>query len=418
MERNDRLRAAREATPSPRVPSAAMSRSELADAVNAWLVTHTDRHGVLDEHYVARLERGKIRWPNSDYRAGFAAVLGRNEVELGFRPSSANRRPVRPLSEPVGIDNGEYRDGPVEVIAIGAMSRAFQAADRQVGGGVLYGQVVRYLNTEIGPRLLDADGINGPALFTAASSVTEIAGWMAHDCGQDHRARQHFDRAYRLALAAGNDASAGNVCASMSHLAGQLDRSADAVCIAEAGLVRARAVPGTVHLVARLHTMRARGLAMRGDAAGCRAALRQAERTLETARNEPSADWIAEFDAGSLASEAALCLRQLGDLPEAERQAHRVIMLRPGDRVRSRTFGQLTLARVLVDARRIDEAAAVGQRVCQVAPSLTSHRVLAQLDRLGAAIGSHHQLPEVSAFLAALPVVRRDKTHGGETWPV
>lgn len=82
------------------------------------------------------------------------------------------------------LTSGTYRDGPAEVVAIRAMSCAFQVADRQVGGGVLYDQLVRYLNTEIGPRLLDADGTSGPALFTAASSITEIAGWMAHDCGQ------------------------------------------------------------------------------------------------------------------------------------------------------------------------------------------------------------------------------------------
>jgi transcriptional regulator with XRE-family HTH domain len=56
-----------------------MSRPELADAVNAWLVARTDRHAMVDEHYVARLERGKIRWPNADYRAAFAAVLDRPE---------------------------------------------------------------------------------------------------------------------------------------------------------------------------------------------------------------------------------------------------------------------------------------------------------------------------------------------------
>jgi hypothetical protein len=61
---------------------------------------------------------------------------------------------------------------------------------------------------------------------------------------------------------------------------------------------------------------------MRGDATGCRAALCEAERALDAARNESPAEWLAEFDAGSLASEAALCRRQLGDLREAERQAH------------------------------------------------------------------------------------------------
>jgi transcriptional regulator with XRE-family HTH domain len=96
-EPNHQLRAAREAAPSPCVPGAGMSRPELADAVNAWLVARTHRHALVDEHYVARLERGKIRWPNADYRAAFAAVLNRPESALGFRPSSANRSPIRPL---------------------------------------------------------------------------------------------------------------------------------------------------------------------------------------------------------------------------------------------------------------------------------------------------------------------------------
>lgn len=398
--------------------------------MNAWLVMHTDRHGVLDEHYIARLERGKIRWPNSDYRAGFAAVLGRSQAMLGFRPSSANRRPLHPLApdqpprdssglaQPNEFVSDVHRSEQVEVVAIRAMSCAFQAADRQVGGGALYGQVVRYLASEIGPNLLDVGGPGGVSLFSAASSITEIAGWMAHDCGQDCRAQLHFDQAYRLALAAGNDASMGNVCASMSHLAGQLGQSADAVRIAEAGLACARRAPGTAHLVSRLHTMRARGLAMRGDATDCRAALREADRTLDAAWGEPPADWLAEFDAASLAGEVAMCLRQLGDLVEAERQARHVIELRPGDRARSRAFGQLTLARVLVDAGRIDEAASVGWAICQIVSSLTSTRVRAGLGRLGAELAPHRRVPEVDTFFAALGAARRDNTSDRTAWPV
>lgn len=428
---NDHLRAAREAAPSPRVPGAALSRPELADAVNRWLAAHTDRQGVVDEHYVARLERGRIRWPNAEYRAAFAAVLGQDEKALGFRPSSANRRPVRPLpaehaparpvapADPAQRSREDYSSETVTVATIRAMAQGFQTADRQVGGGALYGQVVRYLNQEIGPRLLDADGTSGAALFTAAASVTEIAGWMAHDGGRDGHARQHLDRAYRLALAAGNEAMAGNVCASMSHLAGQLGQAAEAVRIADAGMGRARSVSGTTRLVARLHAMRARGLAMQGSAADCRAALVEAERTLHAARVEPPAEWLAGFDAGSLASEAALCLRQLGDLAEAEQQARQVIRLRPGDRVRSRAFGQLTLARVLVDAGRIDEAAGAGQEVCRAAPSLTSQRVLARLNRLGAALAPHRQVPQVAVFLGALPSGRPAGSSADDArWPV
>jgi len=302
-----------------------------------------------------------------------------------------------------------------------AMSQAFQVADRKVGGGMLYPTVVRYLNTEVAPRLLDTDGTNSAALFAAASSLTEIAGWMAHDTGRDFKARQHFDKAFRLASAAGHHALAANICASLSHLAGQLGQASDAVRIADAGLARASRDAGTGRLTARLYTMRARGLSMRGDAQGCAAALADAERTLDAVSGEEPAEWIAHFDDASLAAEAAMCLRQLGELAQAERQARRVIELRNGDRVRSRAFGQLTLARVLVDAHRHDEAAVLGREVCAVASSLTSVRVQARLDRLGDILTPHQNSPDVAEFLADLGSLRsRDEPRRDDaaSWPV
>jgi tetratricopeptide (TPR) repeat protein len=301
------------------------------------------------------------------------------------------------------------------------MSDAFQTADRQVAGGILYPTVVRYLRTEVAPRLLDTNGSNSAAIFAAASSLTEIAGWMAHDTGEDHKARQHFDKAFRLASAAGDDALTGNVCASLSHLAGQLGQPSDAVRIAEAGLTRAARAVGTRRLTARLHAMRARGLSMQRDARGCANALDDAERMLAQVADEQTAEWITPFDDASLAGEAAMCLRQLGQLAQAERQAHRVIELRTGDRVRSRAFAQLTLARVLIDAGRHDEAAAVGSEVCAVAPSLTSARVRARLDRLGDILAAHHRSPDVASFLADLDALHSQdepSVANAASWPV
>lgn len=92
---NEALRAARESVPSPYVPDdACMSRAELAEAVNRWCAENGRRPGALDEHRIDRMEQGKTLWPNADYRAGFRAVLGRTDRELGFRPSG--RSPVRP----------------------------------------------------------------------------------------------------------------------------------------------------------------------------------------------------------------------------------------------------------------------------------------------------------------------------------
>ena len=423
-EPNVALRAAREAMPSRRTPGLGMSRDELAEAVVLWLAEHDPKHRMVpfDAGHLGKIERGQVRRPGRHYVAALCAVLGATEAELGFTdPSAIHTRPLSRSAVPVVATTpvgGSSDSPPATVTAIRAMSVAFQTADRQVGGGVLYGTVVRYLNSEIGPSLLNPSEDAGAALFAAASSITEIAGWMAHDAGQDSVARQHFDRAYRLASAAADDALAANVCASMSHLAGQFGQPHDAVRIADAGLSRTRSAAGTVRLVARLHAMRARGLAMRGDGAGCVTALTEAERILAHVDEEQPGEWIAHFDDGSLASEAALCLRQLGDLAEAERQARRVITLRGGDRIRSRAFAQLTLAGVLIDAGRVEEAAQIGQVVCEAVSSLTSARVRKRLDGLGIALEIHRAVPEVAEFLTCLATARRGNQREDTAWPV
>lgn len=192
--------------------------------------------------------------------------------------------------------------------------------------------------------------------------------------------------------------------------------------IADVGLDRTPSAPGTRALTARLYTMRARGLAMHGQARAATAALDAAERTLAAVPDgEPTPEWVAPFDAGSLASEAALVFRALGELDEAERQAAHVVELRDGDRVRARAFGQLTLARVLVDAGRLDEAAALGHTVCAVIPTLTSARVRVRLDRLGVALRPHRAVAEVSGFLDcldSLPTAGAQTAASGPAWPV
>jgi tetratricopeptide (TPR) repeat protein len=307
-----------------------------------------------------------------------------------------------------------------DVVAIQAMSAAFQTADRKLGGGALYEPAARYLRDEVAPRLLAS--IGGPAephLFAAAASLTEAAGWMAHDTGDDQRARAHLSRAFRLASAAANPALIGNVCASMSHLARQLDQPDHAVRLAEVGLEHASSAKGVARLIARLHAMRARALSHQGAIGSCLAALEAAERALEV--NDPAVvEWVSPFDAGSLASDTAVCLRAIGDLTAAERHARRAIELRPGDRVRSRALAQLTLAEVLVDIDRIDEAATTGHQVCQAAESLNSTQVLHRLDGLGGMLEPHAALPVVASFLSALTAVRERAAVGreaGDRWP-
>ena len=79
---------------------------------------------------------------------------------------------------------------------------AFRSADRQTGGGRLYGAVVRHLADRVAPRLVDTG--SGSQVFAVAAALTEMAGWMAHDSGQDDLAARHFSRALPLARTSGD----------------------------------------------------------------------------------------------------------------------------------------------------------------------------------------------------------------------
>lgn len=309
--------------------------------------------------------------------------------------------------------------GPLDVTAIRAMSDAFRAADRRLGGGVLYGSVTRYLNAEVAPLLLTPTSHAPDAqLFTAAASLTEAAGWMAHDGGSDEIARRHFTRAFKLASVADSSALIANVCASMSHLASQLGENHHAIRLADKGLEHTAQVPSAAQLVARLHAMRALALAGQNDVQTCRRALAQAERSL-AAVDAHDLGWVSHFDEASLAIETAMCLHRLGDARHAEVAAQRAIDLRSGDRVRSRTFAQITLARVLAAAGRIDEAASIGTTVCEVAATLASTRVVHELDDLMAALANHSSLDEVGDFRAALDALHESSQPPAEPspWP-
>lgn len=284
-----------------------------------------------------------------------------------------------------------------------AAMRSFRAADQKVGGGHLYATVVNYLHTEVAPRLFGATGdADARSLYTAAAGLTEMAGWMAHDAGRDSVARQHFGRALDLVKVGGDRQLAAHVHASMSHLAHHLGQPDKAIEHAAAGQAVLEGAPRQPELVARLLAMQARGLAAAGHLDDTNQLLRRAETALGWAADEPPSQWVSGFDEGALASEAARCMRIVGDLSEAERQAQRIIVLRPSDRTRSRAIGQILLAGILVARRRPDEACTVARQVLDSTKSLSSGFVISQLLELRRALEPHQDNPTVAEFLGCL----------------
>ena len=284
----------------------------------------------------------------------------------------------------------------------GAME-AFRLADLRVGGGYLYPAVAGYLRDEVAPRLVALGAQpGGQEVFTAAAAITEMAGWMAHDAGSDDLAGAHFSRALDLVRAAGDRRVKAHILASLSHLEEHLRRPDNAVRLARAGREALAGGPRSPDLEARLYALEARGQAALRNGHECIRLLKAAEQAITARPAEEPSSWVSGFDEGALANEAARCMRYLGDLGEARRQAARILVLRPASRARSRAFGQLMLAGTLAQLGRHDEACAVASEIIDATPALGSHVVIQQLRDLARLLGPHRSNGPVREFLSRL----------------
>ncbi len=362
----------------------------------------------LTQAQVSRIESGPaIR--DLDRLTHWARTLGLPPHLLWFDlPGRPRGVPATPTVWPDGGLVAAPFAGGNTLETIRAAALAFRAADRQMGGGRLYPVVVRFIQTEVAPQLV---GHQHPpsAMFSAASSLTDLAGWLAYDDERGDLAAQHFVQAFGLATAAADQALSAQALVSQSHLALEHERPRDAVRLADAGLALVPDDPDCGALRSRLYAMKARGSALAGTRPDCLAALWDAEQELARAV-AAGHEWFSPFDEAALAAETAICLRDLGDLNHAERQARRVLELRTPDRVRSRAFSNLTLATVHLDRGDLGGACEAGDQVLGATAQLASDRVVGQLRALGRRLAPYTAVPTVTAFLgqvaAALPASR------------
>jgi hypothetical protein len=255
---------------------------------------------------VDRWLRGVTRRPQPRYLRALERVTGMPVGSLGFAGAA---------------DDGLAPGG---VTADAAAMEGFRQADLRAGGSHMYGTVRDYLCTEVAPRLVTP---GGREIFTAAGALTEMTGWMSHDAGRDQAAREHFARALDLARTGGDRQVIAHILASAGHIADHLGDPDEAIRSAQAGL--GALLPGNPSLRSYLLAVQARGFAGLREHAEAIRCLSLAETALQGARAEPASPWINAFDEASLASEAARCMRALGDLGEARRQAERFLRCVP-----------------------------------------------------------------------------------------
>jgi hypothetical protein len=188
--------------------------------VHDWLYRHTGRFGALDGNYIARLERGAVRRPGRDYRAGFRAMLGAtDDAELGFVVPGRSHSPLR---APQSADLDPARVMPVDDEApatddyLGELRCTIShlvALDGVHGGGEIAPIALRSFRRA--QRIL-SEGRYVPAIERDLEAVTaelgELSGWLLFDAEQQDQARAVNAEALNLAHIAGDASMNGSSC--------------------------------------------------------------------------------------------------------------------------------------------------------------------------------------------------------------
>ncbi|MGK5640763.1 helix-turn-helix domain-containing protein [Streptomyces sp. URMC 126] len=303
-------------------------------------------------------------------------------------------RPWEPHPEPPGP---EERTAPAadDVTAV----NAFREVDKSTGGGRVYQAVVRHLHERVARRLVASE--SDTQSFAAAASFSEMAGWMAHDSGRDDLAAGHLTRALHLARVSGDWSLSANIAASSSHLALQTGDALKAAHWASVGLGFAAKGPDLPALSARLLAMGARAAAAGGRPAAAVRCLAQSQEALE---RSPSTThpWVSPFDTTSLASEAALAMRDMASYGKALAYAEHATESREGNRVRSLALNRINL--VSIHARRNDWDAVVhhGTDLPAISPALGSVRVMRHMSCLRHQLLPHRAYPPLRELVARM----------------
>src|SRR6266498_2407940 len=113
------------------------------------------------------------------------------------------------------------RVGRGDVAAVRDMTSMFSRIDQRHGGGHARAAVVRYLTSDVAGYLrgrFPVDAVRRD-MFTAASELAYLSGWMAFDNAEHAAAQEFFTVAVKLAAEADDPPMAGHVLRAMAHQA-------------------------------------------------------------------------------------------------------------------------------------------------------------------------------------------------------
>jgi hypothetical protein len=283
----------------------------------------------------------------------------------------AVRRRTRTMSGSRVVGHGD-------VDAVRDMAAMFSRVDQRRGGGHARTAVVQYLTTDLAGYLRGSfrDDHARRDMFSAASELAYLAGWMAFDSGEQSTAQRYFVAGLKLAAEADDPPLAGHILRAMAHQAVDLHHHQQALDLATASVTGDRYALASPRERALLGIVHARSLAATGQSRATASALLRAEDDLAAASaedDEPARVFF--FGEASLAHETACALRDSGDLTGAAREFRRSVRTRKAStftRTHAVTLGYL--GAVQLQQNNIEQACATWSTALDAMDGIRSGR--------------------------------------------
>ncbi len=203
--------------------------------------------------------------------------------------------------------------------------------DHRYGSGRVREQIVALLHRESNELLHGTySEKTGRALLTAVAKATRLAGYTAADVGRHALAQRYYIQGLDLTMRAGNRAYAAEMLSEMSRMTllighntptehDRFRHGRQAAALARAGLTIAQGTAAPV-LVAELHAMEGRALALLGDTRGARQAVLTAQRLFGSLHADDEAPVF--YSEAAIASELGRCLHDVGEPRASHHDEH------------------------------------------------------------------------------------------------
>jgi hypothetical protein len=284
---------------------------------------------------------GALQW-DADPLAGLAD-LGRADLDPERRAiltgsiysAAALALPAQPwwdaMAAAPAMPLRRQRTGRGDVETVRQLTAAFSRIDQRRGGGHGRRGLAQYLRSDVAELLQGtfADDDVRRDMFSAASEVSYLSGWMAFDNSEHAIAQQYFILAVKLAARADDAPLSGHILRAMAHQAIDLGQHKQGLDLAAASVDGRRYAAATPRERALLGVVHARALAANGLNKQASRALLKAEDDLAQAGDgieEPDRTFF--FGEASLAHETACTLRDTGDRVGAISQFQRSVHVR------------------------------------------------------------------------------------------